>query len=138
MLAHDAVVDEIVNSETWWCGRKSRTPVIESQGFRIDVVDKSIPLFVFGSHVQQFLSFVHFLTSPTMYRPASRFLLQHSLPPLRSVARRRFLSTAPPHEKSRSWKNSAARWGLGIAGVYYYNTSTVFAEEPARTCDSRK
>ncbi|MCJ1431619.1 Oxidoreductase [Xylographa pallens] len=66
-----------------------------------------------------------------MFRPASNFLLRQSLPPLRSAARRRFLTTAPPHQKSRSWKNSAARWGLGIAGVYYYNTSTVFAEEPA-------
>ncbi|MCJ1378706.1 Oxidoreductase [Xylographa soralifera] len=67
-----------------------------------------------------------------MYRPASNLLLRQSLPPLRAAARRRFLTTAPPHQKSRSWKNSAARWGLGIAGVYYYNTSTVFAEEPAR------
>ncbi|MCJ1402092.1 Oxidoreductase [Xylographa trunciseda] len=70
-----------------------------------------------------------------MYRPASRSLLRQSLPTLRSAARRRFLTTAPPHQKSRSWKNSAARWGLGIAGVYYYNTSTVFAEEPARKCN---
>ncbi|MCJ1282134.1 Oxidoreductase [Xylographa opegraphella] len=66
-----------------------------------------------------------------MYRPASNLLLRQSLPPLRSAARRRFLTTAPPHQKSRSWKNSAARWGIGIAGLYYYNTSTVFAEEPA-------
>ncbi|KAL2070524.1 hypothetical protein VTL71DRAFT_13550 [Oculimacula yallundae] len=43
---------------------------------------------------------------------------------------RRFLSTAPPSQKSRSWKSSAARWGLAGAGVYYYNTSNVFAEEP--------
>ncbi|KEQ63512.1 mitochondrial intermembrane space import and assembly protein 40, partial [Aureobasidium melanogenum CBS 110374] len=42
---------------------------------------------------------------------------------------RRFLSTAPPHEKSRSWKNSAVRWTLAGALVYYYNTSNVFAEE---------
>ncbi|KAL5330068.1 hypothetical protein ACEPPN_003592 [Leptodophora sp. 'Broadleaf-Isolate-01'] len=43
---------------------------------------------------------------------------------------RRFLSTAPPSQKSRSWKSSAARWGLAGAGVYYYNTSNLFAEEP--------
>ncbi|KAH7355156.1 hypothetical protein BKA65DRAFT_497782 [Rhexocercosporidium sp. MPI-PUGE-AT-0058] len=43
---------------------------------------------------------------------------------------RRFLSTAPPSQKSRTWKGSAARWGLAGAGVYYYNTSNVFAEEP--------
>ncbi|RDW69306.1 hypothetical protein BP6252_08326 [Coleophoma cylindrospora] len=42
----------------------------------------------------------------------------------------RFLSTAPPTQKSRSWKNSAVRWGIAVAGVYYYNTSNVFAEEP--------
>ncbi|PVH76772.1 hypothetical protein DL98DRAFT_517763 [Cadophora sp. DSE1049] len=43
---------------------------------------------------------------------------------------RRFLSTAPPSQQSRSWKSSAVRWGLAGAGVYYYNTSNVFAEEP--------
>ncbi|KAG9832912.1 hypothetical protein KCU77_g12665, partial [Aureobasidium melanogenum] len=46
-----------------------------------------------------------------------------------SAPSRRFLSTAPPHEKSRSWKNSAVRWTLAGALVYYYNTSNVFAEE---------
>lgn len=43
---------------------------------------------------------------------------------------RRFISTAPPSQKSRSWKSSAARWALAAGGVYYYNTSNVFAEEP--------
>merc|ERR1712093_902087 len=43
---------------------------------------------------------------------------------------RRLLSTAPPSQKSRSWKSSAVGWGLAGAGVYYYNTSNVFAEEP--------
>ncbi|KAG4444181.1 hypothetical protein IFR05_000278 [Cadophora sp. M221] len=43
---------------------------------------------------------------------------------------RRFLSTAPPSQKSRSWKGSAVRWGLAGAGVYYYNTSNLFAQEP--------
>jgi len=33
-------------------------------------------------------------------------------------------------KKSRSWKSSAIRWGLAVGGVYYYNTSNVFAEEP--------
>ncbi|KAI4716807.1 hypothetical protein E4T48_07023 [Aureobasidium sp. EXF-10727] len=46
-----------------------------------------------------------------------------------SAPSRRFLSTAPPHQKSRSWKNSAVRWTLAGALVYYYNTSNVFAEE---------
>ncbi|KAA8570613.1 hypothetical protein EYC84_000012 [Monilinia fructicola] len=43
---------------------------------------------------------------------------------------RRFLSTAPPSQKSRSWKSGAARWALAGAGVYWYNTSDIFAEEP--------
>jgi intermembrane space import and assembly protein 40 len=49
---------------------------------------------------------------------------------LSSGSSRRFLSTAPPARQSRSWKSAAARWGLAAAGVYYYNTSNVFAEEP--------
>ncbi|KAF2479499.1 hypothetical protein BDY17DRAFT_304008 [Neohortaea acidophila] len=68
-----------------------------------------------------------------MFRPAFRATLASS--PARAApgarAARRFLSTAPPHHKSRSWKSSAARWGLAGAAVYYYNTATVFAEEPA-------
>src|SRR5438874_1490699 len=69
-----------------------------------------------------------------MFRPASRSLLrtvQSSLAPSRTVSGRRFLSTDPPYLRSRSWKSSAARWGLAIAGVYLYNTSSAFADEPA-------
>jgi intermembrane space import and assembly protein 40 len=61
----------------------------------------------------------------TAFRAAPRRLPSR---PLNSA--RRFLSTAPPAQKRRSWKSSAARWGLAAAGVYYYNTSNVFAEEP--------
>ncbi|KAH8593442.1 hypothetical protein B0O99DRAFT_742797 [Bisporella sp. PMI_857] len=43
---------------------------------------------------------------------------------------RRCISTAPPAQKRRSWKSSAVRWGIVAAGIYYYNTSNVFAEEP--------
>ncbi|CAL3967150.1 unnamed protein product [Diplocarpon coronariae] len=43
---------------------------------------------------------------------------------------RRILSTAPPSKRSWSWKSGAARWALAGAGIYYYNTSNVFAEEP--------
>ncbi|RAL61178.1 hypothetical protein DID88_010257 [Monilinia fructigena] len=43
---------------------------------------------------------------------------------------RRFLSTTSPSQKSRSWKSGAARWALAGAGVYWYNTSDIFAEEP--------
>ncbi|ERF73369.1 hypothetical protein EPUS_07203 [Endocarpon pusillum Z07020] len=69
-----------------------------------------------------------------MLRPASRSILrsaQGSFAPVPTAATKRFLSTAPPHQKSRSWKSSAARWGLAIAGLYYYNTSELFAEQPA-------
>ncbi|KAK5713900.1 Oxidoreductase [Elasticomyces elasticus] len=50
---------------------------------------------------------------------------------LKQPATRRSLTTAPPHQTSRSWKNSALRWGLAGGLVYYYNTSSAFAEEPA-------
>lgn len=49
----------------------------------------------------------------------------------RIAAQRRLISTAPPSQKSRSWTNRFVRLGLAGAVVYYYNTSTVFAEEPA-------
>ncbi|KAI9825513.1 MAG: hypothetical protein M1819_000505 [Sarea resinae] len=70
-----------------------------------------------------------------MFRPASRTLLQRSLAPhiVRRSAQpaRRFLSTAPPAQKARSsWKGTALRWGLAAGAVYYYNTSSVFADEP--------
>ena len=48
----------------------------------------------------------------------------HSPPP------RRLLSTAPPLQKSRSWKSSATRWGIALGAIYYYNNSDIFAEEP--------
>ena len=68
-----------------------------------------------------------------MYRPASRALLrtaQASLAPGRTVSGRRFLTTKPTHLRSRSWKSSALRWGLAIAGIYFYNTSSAFADQP--------
>ncbi len=74
------------------------------------------------------------VSRPAMFRPASRSLrrsAQASFAPARTAATKRFLSTAPPHQKSRSWKSSAARWGLAIAALYYYNTSELFAEQPA-------
>lgn len=70
-----------------------------------------------------------------MFRPASRSILraaQGSLAPPRTRVANRFLGTAPPAQKRRSWKSSAARWGLAIAGIYFYNTSELFAEEPVQ------
>ncbi|KAG9247690.1 hypothetical protein BJ878DRAFT_145828 [Calycina marina] len=43
---------------------------------------------------------------------------------------KRCIITAPPVQKSRSWKSSAARWAIAAGGLYYYSTSNVFAEEP--------
>jgi intermembrane space import and assembly protein 40 len=78
----------------------------------------------------QFLAFP-FVNNIKMFRtalPRVSRALPHNAP-----AAKRFLTTAPPHKTSRSWKNSAARWTLAGGLIYYYNTSTVFAEEPACT-----
>jgi len=68
-----------------------------------------------------------------MFRPAARQLLKTSVPRSlsKTVQSQRFISTAPPHQKSRSWKSSALRWATAGALVYTYNTSNVFADEPA-------
>ncbi|PGG97700.1 hypothetical protein AJ79_09108 [Helicocarpus griseus UAMH5409] len=66
-----------------------------------------------------------------MYRPAARSLLQASTPRhIRLAQARRLISTAPPSRKSGSWKGTVVRWGLAAGAVYYYNTSSVFADEP--------
>ncbi|GME45098.1 CHCH domain-containing protein [Neofusicoccum parvum] len=69
-----------------------------------------------------------------MFRPASRAVVRAACSSPRALHRaptaRRLVSTAPPTQKSRSWKSSLARWGLAGAAVYYYNTSNAFAEEP--------
>lgn len=86
----------------------------------------------------------HSFLSASARFPAFLFVKQHkmfrtALPrvsralPHNAPAAKRFLTTAPPHKTSRSWKNSAARWTLAGGLIYYYNTSTVFAEEPACT-----
>ncbi|KIV84149.1 hypothetical protein PV11_06119 [Exophiala sideris] len=68
-----------------------------------------------------------------MFRPAARIVLrsaaQSSLAPARTTAGKRFASTSRVNAR-RSWKSSALRWGIAIAGIYYYNTSPVFAEQP--------
>ncbi|KAJ4289015.1 Oxidoreductase [Kalmusia sp. IMI 367209] len=68
-----------------------------------------------------------------MFRPATRLIAGSTA--VRTSARaaapaRRFISTAPPTQKSRSWKSLAARVGIAGAIIYYYNTTEVFAEEP--------
>ncbi|KAJ8058027.1 hypothetical protein OCU04_013201 [Sclerotinia nivalis] len=69
-----------------------------------------------------------------MYKSVLRAAPRCASPQTKSVintaSARRFLSTAPPSLKSRGWKSSAARWALASAGIYWYNTSNVFADEP--------
>ena len=65
-----------------------------------------------------------------MFRPALRNV--RALPRFKVSSQtpsgRRFASTST--SRSGSWRGAAARWGLAGAAVYYYNTSSVFAEEP--------
>ena len=66
---------------------------------------------------------MHRIALRTAARPAARNL--------RTVTTKRFASTASPANRPRSWKSSALRWGLAGAALYYYNTSSVFADEAA-------
>jgi hypothetical protein len=63
-----------------------------------------------------------------MFRPAARALARAPTVAARTPANRRLISTGPT--KSRSWKNTFLRLGLAGGAVYYYNTSSVFSEEP--------
>ncbi|KAF2279204.1 uncharacterized protein EI97DRAFT_491928 [Westerdykella ornata] len=68
-----------------------------------------------------------------MFRPASRLVARQSAVrafPRTLAPSRRLLSTAPPAEKSRSWKSLAARLGIAGALIYSYNSTDLFAEEP--------
>ena len=71
-----------------------------------------------------------------MFQPGSRTVFRTASTLRAPISRsfptfgRRFASTAPA-DQPRSWKSSVARWGVVIAGLYYYNTSKMFAEEPA-------
>ncbi|KIX92312.1 uncharacterized protein Z520_11920 [Fonsecaea multimorphosa CBS 102226] len=66
--------------------------------------------------------------APSSLRSVARSSLSHA-PAARSSIGKRFASTSPANAR-RSWKGSALRWGIAIAGIYYYNTSPVFAEQP--------
>lgn len=67
-----------------------------------------------------------------MFRPAVRALARAPAVAARSPANTRLISTGPA-PKSRSWKNTVARLGLAGGAIYYYNTSSVFSEEPSCT-----
>ncbi|KAF1976556.1 hypothetical protein BU23DRAFT_29705 [Bimuria novae-zelandiae CBS 107.79] len=71
-----------------------------------------------------------------MFRPATRLIASNAVraaPRTSFAPARRFISTAPPTQKSRSWKSLFARVGAVGAIIYYYNTADVWAEEPRHT-----
>ena len=109
------------------CGVPAKTAGFHDEMFRPTCV--ALPLPQPGAYFP-FVSFVIRITPVAMFRPAVRRAVVQSASRA-SAPSRRFLSTAPPHEKSRSWKNSAVRWTLAGALIYYYNTSNAFAEEPS-------
>jgi len=63
-----------------------------------------------------------------MFRPALRAATTARAAPKAQRIGRRFASTTP--SRSGTWKGAAVRWTAAGAVVYYYNTSSVFAEEP--------
>ena len=68
-----------------------------------------------------------------MFRPAARALARASTVAVRTPASTRLISTSGPASKSRSWKNTLVRLGLAGGAIYYYNTSSTFAQEPSCT-----
>ncbi|VUC29527.1 unnamed protein product [Clonostachys rosea] len=69
-----------------------------------------------------------------MYRTALRTASRPALRCMRlqgQTATKRFASTSKPADKPRSWKSAALRWGLAGGAIYYYSTSSLFADEVA-------
>jgi len=70
-----------------------------------------------------------------MLQSTTRLTTRRLLTSTRAIpSTRRFLSSTPA-SRARGWRSSALRWGLAAAGVYYYNTSSVFAEETDAAID---
>ncbi len=71
-----------------------------------------------------------------MFKVAPRLIARptafRAIPRTFAIPQRRLLSTAPPSQKSRSWKSLGARLGAAGGLIYFYNTTDVFAEEPQR------
>ncbi|CZT23539.1 related to Mitochondrial intermembrane space import and assembly protein 40 [Ramularia collo-cygni] len=64
-----------------------------------------------------------------MFRPAFRTaVIARSIP--KAPTGRRFASSTT--RRTGTWKGAALRWTAAGAIVYYYNTSTIFADEPHR------
>lgn len=78
----------------------------------------------------------HLFPPCAMFRPAARALARAPAVAARGPASTRLISTGPA-PKSRGWKNYAVRLGLAAGAVYYYNTSSVFAQEPSCTLNRR-
>jgi hypothetical protein len=76
-------------------------------------------------------------SAASMYRAALRSSPRalRAIRPTTNLAAspRRHLTTAPAPQR-RTWKGFAARWGLALAAVYWYNTSPIFADEPVCEC----
>lgn len=84
------------------------------------------------STIQDNISFDLSSLAHTMFKPATPRLLPYPIHAIRAVRPRRTLfSSAPPSQRSRSWKSLAVRLGIAAGGVYYYSISNAFAEEPA-------
>lgn len=66
-----------------------------------------------------------------MFRPVARALARAPVVAARSPASTRLISTSGPTSKSRSWKSTFVRLGLAGGAIYYYNTSSAFAQEPS-------
>lgn len=65
-----------------------------------------------------------------MLRLAPRQVLRQSALPVRAQRMGvRQMTTGPI--KRRSFKNTLARWGIAIGGIYWYNTSPIFNEAPS-------
>ena len=71
----------------------------------------------------------------SMFRPAFRTAtVARAIP--KAPTGRRFASTST--RRTGTWKGAALRWTAAGAIVYYYNTSTIFADEPYRKYNSHE
>ncbi|KAI8713386.1 Mitochondrial intermembrane space import and assembly protein 40 [Fusarium sp. LHS14.1] len=68
-----------------------------------------------------------------MYLKTLRLASRPAVANLRSIAPRRFTSTATRQRPTRSWKSSVVRLSLAVGTLYYFNTSPVFAEAASQT-----
>lgn len=65
-----------------------------------------------------------------MFRAPLRRIRPASVNAARLQVPRRTASTGPA--KKGTWKGTAVRWGVAAGAVYWYCTSPLFADDPAR------